>query len=357
MSGSVILIMAGGTGGHIMPGLAVADVMSQRGWTVRWLGSHQKMEGKLVPARGYVMSEVNFTGVRGKGLAAKLKAPFQLLGAMARVWRHVSQIKPNVVLGMGGYVALPGGLVSWLRGVPLVIHEQNAVAGMTNKILAKFARLLLTGFPATIGGAEVVGNPVRADVIDMPAPALRYAQRTGPLNVLVLGGSLGATALNTVLPQALSLMARDKRPLVTHQAGTQHIEALIDGYGKAAVEAVCVPFIDDMARALAHADLVICRAGAMTVAEISAAGVAALFVPFPHAVDDHQTANANFLVQDSSAWLRQQSELTADWLAQWLSERTRQELCEVAIGAQKHAQPNSAIRIADLCEQISKASK
>jgi len=351
---SVILIMAGGTGGHIMPGLAFADVLSARGWTVRWLGNPAKMEGRLVPARGYVIAGTSFSGVRGKGLNAIIKAPFQLLTAMTQVWKHFDRFKPHVVLGMGGYVALPGGLVSWLRGVPLLVHEQNAIAGMTNRLLAKFARTVLTGFPGTMAGAQPVGNPVRQDLLSLATVSERYGQRVGPLKILVLGGSLGATALNTVLPAALGLMPDAARGQVTHQSGEQHLDTLKDNYTKAGIQANCVAFIDDMAHALGHADLVICRAGAMTVAEVAAAGVAALFVPFPHAVDDHQTANAKYLTQDKSAWLVQQSELSPEWLAQWLSSRTRAELAEVAERAQLHAKLNCAERIADICEKYAK---
>ena len=356
MSHPLILIMAGGTGGHIMPGLAVADVMKSRGWSVAWLGNPEKMEGHLVPARGYPLSAVNFAGVRGKGLLTKLKAPFQLLSAMFQVWGHFTRMKPSVVLGMGGYVALPGGLVSWLKGVPLVVHEQNAVAGMTNTLLAKFAQCLLAGFPISLPEARVVGNPVRADLLKLEPPTQRYAKRSGALNVLVLGGSLGATALNRIMPQAVGLITEQDRPVITHQSGAQHITAMSEQYAQAGVDALCLPFIDDMANALATADLVICRAGAMTVAEVAAAGVAALFVPFPHAVDDHQTANAVYLTEQGGAWLIQQKDLTALWLSQWLQARTRAELAEVAAQAQRYAQPDSANRIADICEQVCKVT-
>jgi UDP-N-acetylglucosamine--N-acetylmuramyl-(pentapeptide) pyrophosphoryl-undecaprenol N-acetylglucosamine transferase len=351
---SVVLIMAGGTGGHIMPGLAVADELRERGWSVSWLGNPSKMEGRIVPLRGYELLSTTFSGVRGKGILAKIKAPFQLLGAMVGVWRHFVRIKPSVVLGMGGYVALPGGLIAWLRGVPLCVHEQNAIAGMTNRVLAKFARLSLTGFPGAIQQSETVGNPVRGDLLKLVDPADRYQERTGPLRILVLGGSLGASALNKTLPAAFALIPEAQRPVVTHQAGEQHLQALVDAYLHAGVEADCVAFIEDMASAIAQADLLICRAGAMTVAEVAAAGVAALFVPFPYAVDDHQTANARFLTKDQSAWLVQQDELSPQWLIQWLSLRSRDELAQVAQRARAHTQPRSAQRIADVCEQLAK---
>jgi UDP-N-acetylglucosamine--N-acetylmuramyl-(pentapeptide) pyrophosphoryl-undecaprenol N-acetylglucosamine transferase len=347
-----ILIMAGGTGGHIMPGLAVADVLSARGWKVRWLGNPDKMEGQIVPARGYTLAPLRFAGLRGRGLRAKLFAPFLLARAMWQAWGHFSTIRPNVVLGMGGYVSFPGGVVSALRARPLVLHEQNAIAGMANKVLSRMSKRVLAGFPGALPGAEVVGNPVRQDVVTLPEPKQRYAERSGPLRVLVVGGSLGATALNSILPAALAQMTEAQRPEVLHQSGAQHLEALSVSYQQAAVRAECVAFIDNMAQALGQADLLICRAGAMTVAEVAAAGVAALFVPYPHAVDDHQTANAKFLTQDGSAWLMPQDSLSPTELALWLSLRTREELSDVAQRARMHARPMAAERIANICEEL-----
>lgn len=352
----VVLIMAGGTGGHIMPGLAVAEVLRARGWTICWLGNPDKMEGKLVPAAGYTLTALRFAGFRDKGLLAKLQAPFLLLRALVQAWQQFSMIRPNVVLGMGGYVAFPGGVVSALRAKPLVLHEQNAIAGMTNRWLARIAQRVLAGFPGALDKAEVVGNPVRQDVAALARPEHRYTQRSGPLRVLVLGGSLGATALNELLPQALAKIAPEQRPEVTHQAGTQHLDALLAAYARAGVGARCVPFIENIAEALSEADLLICRAGAMTVAEVAAAGVAALFVPYPHAVDDHQSANARFLSQDMAAWLIQQKELSPDTLSQWLLARNRQELSDVAQRARAHARPQAAQRIADICEELTGVS-
>ncbi|MGK4921435.1 undecaprenyldiphospho-muramoylpentapeptide beta-N-acetylglucosaminyltransferase [Bordetella hinzii] len=349
MSAPTILIMAGGTGGHIMPGLAVADILRQRGWQVRWLGNPDKMEGKLVPARGIALAPLRFQGVRGRGAAALLKLPLLLTRAMVQAWRHLSAIKPDVVLGMGGYVAFPGGLVAALRRTPMVIHEQNAVAGTANRWLARMASRVLTGFPNVLPGAEDVGNPVRADLCRLGEPAPRYAGRQGPLRVLVVGGSLGAQALNTVVPQALARIAPAQRPVVTHQAGAQHLQALQAAYAEAGVQAECLAFIDDMADALARSDLLICRAGAMTVAEVAAAGVAALFVPFPHAIDDHQTANARYLSDAQAAWLQAQSALTPEWLAEWLGQRNRTELQAVAERARAQARPDAAEYIADVC--------
>lgn len=332
-----------------MPGLAVADILKKRGWTIFWLGNPDKMEGKLVPSHGYEMAPMQFAGIRGKGIMSKLKAPFMLVSALLQAWRQFSRVRPDVVLGMGGYVAFPGGVVAWLRRKPLVLHEQNAIAGMANRVLSSLAKKVLTGFPAALPHADWVGNPVRPDVAHLREPLQRYTEHQGPLRLLVVGGSLGATALNQVVPQALAKMNASRRPVVTHQSGAQHIESLQAAYRDAGVQATCIPFIDDMAGAIAEADLLICRAGAMTVAEVAAAGVAALFVPFPYAVDDHQTANARFLSDEGAAWMQQQSKLTADWLSDWLSQRTRPELMNVAIQARKKAKPESAQQIAEIC--------
>ncbi|CAJ50489.1 undecaprenyldiphospho-muramoylpentapeptide beta-N-acetylglucosaminyltransferase [Bordetella avium] len=349
MSAPTILIMAGGTGGHIMPGLAVAEILRQRGWQVRWLGNPDKMEGKLVPARGIEMAPLRFQGLRGRGVTALLKLPLLLTRALLQARKHMAEIQPDVVLGMGGYVAFPGGVVAALRRTPLVVHEQNAVAGTANRWLARMAKNVLTGFPAVLPGADNVGNPVRADLCDLSSPAQRYADRQGPLRLLVVGGSLGAQALNTVVPQALGNIPPAQRPIVMHQAGAQHLQTLQADYAKAGVQAECVAFIEDMASALANADVLICRAGAMTVAEVAAAGVAALFVPLPHAIDDHQTANARYLSDAQAAWLQPQHVLTAQWLADWLTQRDRTELQAVAARARAHARPDAAAHIADVC--------
>ncbi len=346
-----ILIMAGGTGGHIMPGLAVADVLRQRGWRVLWLGNPDKMEGKLVPPRGIELVPLRFAGVRGKGAAALLKLPFLLVRAFGQAWARLSAVRPDVVLGMGGYVAFPGGVIAALRGTPLVVHEQNAVAGTANKWLARMARRVLSGFPGVLPKGEAMGNPVRADLCALPDPAQRYGGRSGPLRVLVVGGSLGAQALNTAVPQALARLPESSRPVVVHQAGEQHLPALQQAYAQAGVTADCRAFIDDMAGAMGDADLLVCRAGAMTVSEVAAAGVAALFVPFPHAIDDHQTANARFLSDAQAAWLQPQNALSPEWLADWLGQRSRQELQAVAERARAHAHPEAAAHIADVCEQ------
>lgn len=350
MTGRTIMIMAGGTGGHIMPGLAVAEVLTARGWRVLWLGNPDRMEGRLVPARGLPLIPLRFAGLRGKGAAALLKLPFLLSRACLQAWRRLGEHAPDVVLGMGGYVAFPGGAMARLRGIPLVVHEQNAIAGTANRALARIAGNVLTGFPNALPGARHLGNPVRADVRALPAPGERYAARKGALRVLVVGGSLGAEALNTLVPQAMALLPSDARPAIVHQAGEQHIDALRARYAQAGVVAECRAFIDDMAAELGAADLVICRAGAMTVAEIAAAGVAALFVPLPHAIDDHQTANARYLADHDAAWLFKQSALDPTALADVLRGMRRSELLAVAERARQYARPDAATDIADVCE-------
>jgi UDP-N-acetylglucosamine--N-acetylmuramyl-(pentapeptide) pyrophosphoryl-undecaprenol N-acetylglucosamine transferase len=351
MTARTILIMAGGTGGHIMPGLAVADVLAERGWRIFWLGNPDKMEGRLVPARGYTLVPLRFQGLRGKGLLTLARMPFLLIRACLQASRKFREIRPSVVLGMGGYVAFPGGVIAALRGVPLVVHEQNAVAGTANRTLARLARRVLSGFPDVLPRAETVGNPVRRALRDLPPPQARYAQRSGALRVLVVGGSLGAQVLNTVVPEALAGLDPAARPVVVHQAGEQHLAALEQSYRTAAVSATCSAFIDDMAEAIGAADLVICRAGAMTVAEVAAAGVAALFIPLPHAIDDHQSANARYLSQADAAWVQPQSQFTAAWLTGWLSRLDREELLSVACRARELARPLAADHIADVCEQ------
>lgn len=346
---SLVWIMAGGTGGHIMPGLAVADWLREHGCEIQWVGNPDKMEGRLVPPAGYQMIPVKFAGVRGKGLLAKLRAPFGLLVAMARLWRAMSKHKPALVVGMGGYVAMPGGLVAKLRGVPIVLHEQNAIAGKTNLWLARIANVKLEGFPDALPGGNWVGNPVRASLIQLQDPAQRYGARSGPLKVLVVGGSLGAAALNEAIPIAISRIDAHRRPQVTHQSGEQHLQALQLAYQNAGVDARCVAFIDDMASAIGEADLLICRAGAMTVSEVAAAGVAALFVPFPFAVDDHQTANAQHLASHGAAYLRQQRELAVEWLARWLEAQTREVLSGVALKARQLAKPQATETIGATC--------
>lgn len=346
---STILIMAGGTGGHVFPGLAVADEMRGRGWNVVWMGARGGMEARLVPARGYPVEWIRAAALRGKGLAAKLLLPFSLLIGFWQSARAIFRVRPDVVLGMGGYVAFPGGMMASLLARPLAVHEQNAVAGLVNRVLAGVADKAMVAFPAALKNAEWTGNPVRAEVAAVAEPAARYAQRQGPLRLLVVGGSLGAQALNDVVPKALALMPAGGRPSVLHQAGEKNLEALEHNYQAAGIRAELVAFIDDMARRYAEADLVICRAGAMTIAELSAAGLASLLVPFPYAVDDHQTANARYLADHGAAILLPQPELTPEKLAGLLQTLDRKTLLAMALKARALGKPDAARRVADLC--------
>ncbi|MBU1237551.1 MAG: undecaprenyldiphospho-muramoylpentapeptide beta-N-acetylglucosaminyltransferase [Gammaproteobacteria bacterium] len=348
-----ILIMAGGTGGHIMPGLAVADHLKALGWRVVWMGNPNGMEAKLVPARGYETAWVRFAALRGKGILRKLLLPLNLLRAFAEARREIKRIQPNVVLGLGGYITFPGGMMAVAAGVPLVLHEQNSVAGLANRVLAIVADRVLTGFPGVFRKGNWVGNPIRPEIAALPPPADRYPTRSGPLNVLVIGGSLGAAALNETMPRALGLIASGEQPLVVHQAGEKHIQALAVAYAREGVKAQLVPFIDDMADAYAWADLVICRAGALTVAELAAAGVASVLVPFPHAVDDHQTVNARFLCSAGAAILLPQSEMTPEGLAE-LRHLSRGQLLQMAEKARSLARPEATEVVARTCVDIAK---
>jgi len=346
-----LLVMAGGTGGHIMPGLAVAEHLKAEGWKIAWMGNPDGMEAKLTAGRGYEMAWVRFTALRGKGLLRKLLLPFNLLRGFSQAWAQLKRIRPHVVLGMGGYVSFPGGMMASLRGIPLVLHEQNSVAGLANRVLAAVADRILTGFPDALKKGSWVGNPVRAEIAALPAPVLRYEQHDGPLRLLVVGGSLGAQALNEAVPKALALMPEGERPLVVHQAGEKHLPLLKSFYVSDGVDADCVAFINDMAGAYDWADLVICRAGALTVAELAAAGVASLLVPFPHAVDDHQTANARFLSSAGAAILLPQDQLTPARLAE-LRNLSRSQLAQMAEKARALARPEATAAVAQVCAEL-----
>ncbi len=344
-----LMVMAGGTGGHIYPGLAVADALRARGWKVVWMGNPDGMEARIVPASGYDMAWVRFTALRGKGLLRKLLLPFNLLRGFAQALAQIRRVKPDVVLGMGGYVTFPGGMMAALVGTPVVVHEQNSVAGLANRVLAGVADKVVTGFPDVLKKGEWAGNPVRAEITAVVPPAQRFAGRSGPLKVLVVGGSLGAAALNDAMPKALALLPAGQRPLVTHQAGTRQIDALRASYAAAGVEGELQPFIDDMAARYADADLVICRSGALTVAELAAVGVASVLVPFPHAVDDHQTGNARFLADAGAAVLLPQTELSPQRLAALLQDMNRERLLDMAGKARQCARPDATARVADVC--------
>jgi len=344
-----ILIMAGGTGGHIYPGLAVADALRAQGWNIVWLGAPHGMEAELVPKHGYPVAWVDFSGVRGKGVLRLLTLPFTLLRALGQSAAAIFRHRPDVVLGMGGYITLPGGLMAALLRRPLVIHEQNSIAGLSNKVLAKIATRVLSGFPDVLKNTMWCGNPVRADIAALAEPQTRYAQRSGKLNVLVVGGSLGAQALNEALPKALAMMSEQERPAVLHQTGKKHFEAVQKLYEQAGVTADVRPFLDDMPNQYAKADLVICRAGALTIAELAAAGVASVLIPFPFAVDDHQTHNARFLSGHGAAVLLPQKELSAEKLVQLLRELDRGKLLAMAQAARKLAKPDAAQQVANAC--------
>ena len=348
-----ILIMAGGTGGHIFPALAVAEKMRERGWRVVWLGNPQGMEARLVPQRGFEMVGVKFGALRGKGILRKLLLPFNLLRGFWQAQKAIRQVQPNVVLGLGGYITFPGGMMAALLGKPLVVHEQNSVAGLANRVLAGVADRIATGFPEVLAKGIWVGNPVRPEIAKMAPPAERFAGRDGALHLLVIGGSLGAQALNEMVPQAMALLGENELPQIVHQAGEKHIEALKANYAAVGVPAHCVSFIEDMAGAYEWADLVICRAGALTVAELAAAGVASILVPFPHAVDDHQAGNARFLVNVGGAFLLPQGELTPDAIA-LIRNYLRGQLLEMAEQARSLAKPDATEEVANICAEIAK---
>ena len=350
-----VLIMAGGTGGHVFPALAVADELRARGIPVVWLGTKAGIESRLVPQAGYPIEWMSITGLRGKNTLTLLLAPLRITMACWQALAVLQRRKPCAVLGMGGFASGPGGLMAWLTRKPLLVHEQNAVAGLTNKILARFADVVLQAFPGVFKIAQTTGNPVRQAICDIEEPVSRFASRDTTqknLRLLVIGGSLGAVKLNQIIPQALAEINEEERPQVIHQTGVKNIESAKKSYGDAAVEAKVEAFIDDMPAVYAWADLVICRAGAMTVFELAAAGVASVLVPYPHAVDDHQTQNALYLEQHGAAIIKQQDELSADWLAETIKNFSsdRKQLLNMAIAARKLAIPGSAKTIADACQ-------
>jgi len=349
-----VLIMAGGTGGHIFPGLAVAECLRAQGVPVAWLGAVGGMETQVVPAQRIELHTVRVGGLRGKGLMARLRAPLMLLRALCASLAVLRKVRPRSVLSMGGYVAGPGGMATWLLRRPLLVHEQNRVAGFTNRRLAGLARRVLAGFADALPRAEWVGNPVREAIATLPPPAQRMADRRGRPHLLVLGGSLGARALNLALPQALALLDPDQRPEVLHQCGTRGLDEARAAYANAGVEAQVTAFIDDMAAIYGWADLAVCRAGALTLAELSAAGLGALLVPFPHAVDDHQTRNAEVFVTVGAAEVKQESDLDIPVLAQRLASLLgdRRQLLAMAEAARRLAKPGAAQVIAQACLEV-----
>lgn len=347
-----ILVMAGGTGGHVFPALAVAESLRERGEQIVWLGTRAGIEARVVPAANIAIEWLNVQGLRGKGVLSLLLAPFRLARACWQALRILRRTRPKAVLGMGGFVAGPGGLMAWLLQIPLFLHEQNAIAGLTNRMLRRFATRIYIAFPQAgeaLVGAECIGNPVRAGFTRLDPPAERLQARAGqPLQLLVIGGSLGAAALNRMLPQALACLERDQRPRTWHQCGERHLEECRENYRQAGVEADVVPFIEDMPAAFAWADLVVCRAGALTIAELSAAGLAALLVPFPYAVDNHQYYNALFLEQRDAAQVLPEAELSAEKLALKIRffQQNRPRLLEMAENARAQFQADAAGRLA-----------
>lgn len=357
---SRILIMAGGTGGHVFPALAVADLLRTAGHEVEWLGTAKRIEARVVPEAGIKLNTILVEGVRGKSKLSLLLAPFNMVKAVLQARAVVRRFNPDVVLGMGGFASGPGALAAYLHGAPLVIHEQNAIAGVTNTQSRRFARRVLQAFPNAFKSGEqgeVVGNPIRGPILEIAAPAERFANRQGPIRLLVVGGSLGALAINELVPQMLAQLSVDERPQVLHQTGEQHFEQTQAAYVAAGVEAEVVPFIASMDKAYAAADLVICRAGALTVSEIAIAGVAALFVPFPYAVDDHQSANAAYLVQAGGADLIQQRDLTVERLLDWIKQHSsRDKLLAMAERAREQGRPDAGQRVADICLEVCRES-
>ena len=352
MQEKVALVMAGGTGGHIFPGLAVAHALREQGWRVHWLGAPGSMEERLVPPQGFPLETIDFAGVRGKGLLTLALLPLRLLKAFAQALSVVRRVKPDVVIGLGGYISFPGGMMAVLAGKPLILHEQNSVAGMANKVLASGANKVFAAFPNALPKAQWVGNPLRQAFLQQPEPAERFAGRSGPLKVLVVGGSRGAKALNDIVPQAVALLPVEARPQVVHQSGAKQIDALRANYAAAGVQAELTPFIEDTAQAFADADLVICRAGASTVTELAAVGVAAIYVPFPHAVDDHQTTNAHFMVDAGGGWLMPQPALNAQKLAEMLQNMQRSTLLNVALKAKTMQKIHATREVVAACEEL-----
>jgi UDP-N-acetylglucosamine--N-acetylmuramyl-(pentapeptide) pyrophosphoryl-undecaprenol N-acetylglucosamine transferase len=357
----VVLIMAGGTGGHVFPALAAARVLRERGFEPVWLGTQRGLEARLVPPHNIPIEWISFGGIRGKGAATWIAAPFRLAHAVWQSLQVMRRRRPSVVLGLGGFVAGPGGIAAWLTRKPLVIHEQNAVAGLTNRMLAKLARRVLEAFPLSFpkaDRAERVGNPVRREIAALTAPEQRYAAHSGAVRVLVIGGSQGAARLNAVVPAALAMIEPASRPHVIHQAGERHIAQARELYAKHAVDADVRAFIDDMAEVYSWADLVICRSGALTVSELSAAGLPAIFVPFAAAVDDHQTRNAEFLVNAHAGRLIAESELTPMRLAselQALLAAGRERLADMAVKARALAITDADQRLADACVAVARS--
>lgn len=349
-----LMIMAGGTGGHVYPAMAIADYLKALGWNIVWLATEGGMENRLIEGKGYQKAMINMQGVRGKGLLGWLLLPVKLTKALNQSYQAIREYQPNVVLGMGGFAAFPGGLMARILAKPLVIHEQNSVAGLTNRVMAKIASRVLAAFPNALKHADVIGNPVRVEIAELAEPEKRLALHKGALRILVVGGSLGAQALNDLIPQALAAMPVASRPDVVHQAGMKHIEALENQYAKYGVKADCKAFIENMADMYEWADFVICRAGAMTVAELSVVGLGGLLIPFPFAVDDHQTTNAEYLSAHGAAFLIQQKALTVEKIVNILKTLTREECLSMANIARSLGKPKATVDVARACMEVAR---
>lgn len=348
--------MAGGTGGHIFPGLAVAEKLRSNGWKVAWMGAPNSMEEKLVIPKGIPFKKVEFSGVRGKGLKTIIGLPFRILKSLNQSKQIINEVNPDVVIGFGGYISFPGGLMAKASGKQLVLHEQNSVAGMANKLLSKIAKKVFSAYPNALENAEWVGNPLREEFLKEEVPNKRFADRQGNLKLLVIGGSLGAKSLNDIVPKALAMIDKNKRPIVIHQSGEKQIEELKKNYEEANVEAELTPFINNTAKAFAEADIIIARAGASTVTEIAAIGAATIFVPFPHAVDDHQTFNAKFLSDNEGGILIQQKDLNAEKLAEIMQSLDREKLLELANKAYDKRKTEAVNLMVEYCENSLKKS-
>ena len=346
--------MAGGTGGHIYPGLAVADELRKRGWQIAWLGTQDGMESKIVPEHGYPIYFLKIFGLRGKSLKKNIIFPFFFFISLCQSIKILFQLKPNVVLSMGGYVAFPGAAIAAIKNIPVVVHEQNSVAGLTNRLLSKIASKTLVAFPEALPNSIHTGNPVRETIEFDDDVESRLKKRIGPLRILVVGGSLGADILNKVVPESLGLIALTERPKVIHQSGSHKLSQLLDRYARFQVRAECVEFISNMGEMYREVDLIICRAGAMTIAEIAVVGVASILIPFPHAVDDHQKKNALFLVNSGAALLIEQENLSPELLSNTLKKIDRKKVLEMSLKARSNCVLGSASIVADICEQENK---
>jgi UDP-N-acetylglucosamine--N-acetylmuramyl-(pentapeptide) pyrophosphoryl-undecaprenol N-acetylglucosamine transferase len=348
------IIMAGGTGGHIFPGLALAEELRNKGWKVSWMGAPDSMEERLVIPKGFEFKKVQFGGVRGKGIKTLIKLPFKIINALYQSWKVINEVKPDVVIGFGGYITFPGGLMAKFSGKPLILHEQNSIAGLSNKLLSKIATKIFTAYPKVLSKGEWIGNPLRSEFLKEGSPNDRFKDRSGRLNIVVIGGSLGAKALNDAVPKALALINEESRPNVIHQSGEKQIRELKAAYAENKVNAELVPFISNTAEAFAKADVIIARSGASTVTEIAAIGAAAIFVPFPHAVDNHQTFNASFLTDMGAGWLIQQKDLEPKMLADMLNNLTREKLLDAANKAYSQKKIGAVDAMVNACESLKK---